>query len=179
MGRPKQLIEVGGAPMLVGAVRAALASRCRPVVVVTGAHAAEVEALLDGLDVIATRNPDWTQGIGTSIRTGVRTVAATPADALVLALADQPLVDATTYDGLVDLHRRTGCPAVASEYAGTLGVPALFSRALFERLLALGPDEGCKCLLLAQPPGVVARRPCPEAATDVDTPADRVRLGRA
>jgi len=176
MGRPKQLLPIDGVPMLRRAAQAALASCCRPVVVVVGAGADEALAVIDGLDVQVVRNADWQAGMGTSIRAGIAALAERPVDAAVLALADQPRVGADAYSGLVEVHRRTECPVVASEYEATLGVPALFARRLFPELLALPAGEGCKWIILGRPAGEVARRPCPEAAVDVDTPADLERL---
>ena len=67
-------------------------------------------------------------------------------------------------------------PVVAAEYAGTLGVPALFARSLFPDLLTLGPDKGCKGLILRQAPERLGRLTCPEAEIDIDTPEDWNRL---
>lgn len=163
--------------MVRRAAEAALGSRCRPVVVVTGASADAVEEALAGLDVGIVRNSRWADGIGTSIGAGISLLSGMPVDAVVISLADQPRLAAADYDGLVELHQRTGCAVVASEYSGTLGVPALFARSCFDDLLSLPPGQGCKAVILARPEGAVARRACPNAAIDVDTPADLARLG--
>jgi molybdenum cofactor cytidylyltransferase len=176
MGRPKQLLPVDGVPMLRRAATFALASRCRPVVVVCGARSDEVAACVDGLPVRVIENTRWEEGIGTSIQAGLAELDASKADAAVVALADQPLVGPEAYAKLVRAWERGAGLAVASVYAGTIGVPALFDRSLFPRLFALAPGEGCKKLLLELDPRLVARVVCREAAVDVDTPQDYARF---
>jgi len=176
MGSPKQLLDVGGSPMLRRAAQSALASRCRPVVVVCGASAATVSRAVADLDVQVVRNADWEQGIGTSIRCGIEAISMSDVDAVVLALADQPLLTAGAFDRLVGTWRSTGVPIVASEYGDTLGVPALFDRSFFADLLALPPDQGCKVLVMRQPAAALGRCPCPEAEIDIDTPDEYARL---
>ena len=174
MGAAKQLLEFRGKPMVRHAAETALSSQCGPVVVVAGAYVDEVRNALEGLPVIVDVNSNWPAGIGGSIQTGL---AALPEEsgAAILALADQPLLTAAIYNTLLDRHRVTGRPIVAAAYAGTVGVPVLFSRSHFPHLMALQPDQGCK--------GVIVKHkddaeliPCPEAEADVDTTADYQRI---
>ena len=171
MGRPKQLLPYRGRSLLRHAAEAALATPCRPVAVVLGAAAALAEAELAGLPVDAVRNPRWADGIGTSIRAGIAALGA--ADAAIILLADQPLLGPAALLALLERFAQDRPDAVASEYAGTLGVPALFARSLFPALLSLADDEGAKRVILA---GNAARVPFPDGAIDVDTPADYQRL---
>jgi len=97
-------------------------------------------------------------------------------DGVILGLADQPLITAAVYNRLVQTHRQTGRPIVTSEYAGTVGVPVFFARAYFPNLLALGPDQGCKGLILKNLDDAL-KLPCPEAETDIDTPGDALVTG--
>ena len=89
----------------------------------------------------------------------------------ILALADQPLVTAEILRKLVEEHEETGRGIIASEYAGTVGVPAFFAREYFPKLTALLPTEGCKAVILANLEQSI-RISCPEAETDIDTPGD-------
>lgn len=175
MGTAKQLLDVGGEPMVRRAARAALASRCRPVVVVVGASAGPVRAAVDGLDVEVVVHDGWTRGIGSSIRAGVaRALDANPR-AVVIALADQPLVGAATFDELVGRFDEGDVDAVACRYEGTVGAPALFASGLAVRLLSVADDEGCKSILTGigrEAPSSLAVVPCAQAASDVDTPRD-------
>lgn len=179
MGSPKQLLEFRGVPLIRHAVETALASPCSPVIVVLGANAERVKTAVSDLPVRLVHNERWSEGMGTSIQAGLREADAEGVDGVVLALADQPMVTPHIYDLLVRGHRTSRKPIVASEYAGTVGVPVYFSREAFPSLFALAPDQGCKGVILRH--GTEALRiACPEAEADIDTPGDyeRVRAGR-
>ena len=149
MGRPKQLMEYQGKPLIRHAVAAAVQSVCKPVIVVLGANGGAIAEALRDLPVETVENQLWSEGMGTSIQTGVRAAAERGLDAVILALADQPLVTAEIYNRLVAQHEATGKPIVTSEYAGTVGVPVLFAKEYFSHLLALQPEQGCKGVILA------------------------------
>jgi molybdenum cofactor cytidylyltransferase len=177
MGRPKQVLSFQGESLLRRAARAALGAGCRPVVVVTGAHAELSRRELKGLDVREAFNSHWETGMASSIRAGVENLidADPDAAAAVLLLCDQPLVTADVISGLVEAHRATGRPVIASAYGGSFGVPALFERTLFDELTRLEGPAGAK---------EVIRRHASEASflpfqggeVDVDTPDDLSRL---
>lgn len=175
MGTPKQLLQLAGQSLLHRAASTALSSSCKPVIVVVGAHADQLHRELSGLDVIVAENPIWMNGIGTSVRCGIEAVRRQRAvDSAVLLLCDQPRVTPQLIDQLIDTHRRTGAPIVACEYEATVGVPALFSHALFDELMAMSGDTGAKPVI-ARHPDEVVRVPFPAAAFDVDTPEDFAR----
>jgi molybdenum cofactor cytidylyltransferase len=187
MGRPKQLLEYDGRPLLRHSVEQALGSRCRPVVVVLGADADACRAVIHDLPVQIVVNHDWAQGMGSSIRAGMSALALAgsatgepdPAsDAVVVALCDQPLISSAFLDALVQLHVDQHAPMVAASYDNHPGVPALFARALFPRLAALFGQAGAKALLQAADSGDLLTIPAPQAAVDVDTPDDYARLLR-
>ncbi len=175
MGAVKQLLPMDGQAMIRRMVRKALASRCSPVVVVTGAQSRAVRAALEDLPVLLVENRRWGRGIGSSIRAGVREAIRHDVGAAIVTLGDQPALEASNWDRLAAEWESTGCPVVASSYDGTLGTPALFARALFPKLLEIPEQNGCKPLILEQPAGLVARCWCPEAAADLDTPEDYLR----
>jgi molybdenum cofactor cytidylyltransferase len=175
MGAAKQLLLHRGRPLVARAAAMLQASACRPVLVVIGAHAPELRAALATLPVETVDNPRWAEGVGTSIAAGIAAAVARGVAGVVLALADQVLVTGKTIDRLLAAQAATQRPIVASRYAGTVGVPAYFSAAVFPQLLALGPDQGCKGLILAAG-AQAAQVDCPEAEADVDTPEDYQRL---
>lgn len=175
MGKPKQLLELAGQSLLRRAASTALSSSCKPVIVVLGTHADQLRRDLTGLDVLVEENPKWIDGIGSSVRCGIEAVRRHRAvDSAVVMLCDQPLVTPQLLDELVATHRRTGSPIVACEYADTVGVPALFSRALFDELTSIGDDTGAK-QVIARHADEVVRVPFPAAAFDIDTPDDFAR----
>jgi molybdenum cofactor cytidylyltransferase len=170
MGQPKQALPFRGATLLRIAAEAALDAGCDPVFVVLGAVRQEISNELARLPVHIVENEDWRQGIGSSIGKGVEAAARLPIDALVLMLADQPLVDSRAIRRLMDAAR-SGHALAASEYASSLGAPAVFARSLFTDLLRLDPSEGARKLIADPRHGALAI-PLPEAAMDIDTPED-------
>jgi molybdenum cofactor cytidylyltransferase len=173
MGSPKQLLELGGKPLVVRAVEAALASAAWPVVVVLGAHAARIRPLLARYPVLIADNPAWAEGMASSLRAGLATMQSFSRglDAALLAVADQPAFSAETIARLIETRRTTGSGIVASRYAGRLGVPALFARSHFPALAALTGEEGARHFLADHAAETVAVD-LPEMAQDLDTPED-------
>lgn len=173
MGTPKQLLEIGGQPLLIRAVEAALASAAWPVVVVLGAQAEKIRPILAPFPVLVTENPAWCEGMAASIRAGVTTLQqfSRGLDAALIALCDQPAFSAATIAQLVAAQRTRGRSIVAAHYAGRHGAPALFLREHFPTLTALTGEEGARALLNDQP-DLVTSVELPELALDLDTPAD-------
>jgi molybdenum cofactor cytidylyltransferase len=177
MGQSKQLLQYGGKTLLRHAVDAGVASGCSPIVVVVGHDASAMRDELTNTAAIVADNVDWQQGMGTSIRVGVERVErdAPQTAAVVIAVCDQPLVDAKVMRRLVDAYRTCGYPMAAATYAGTVGVPAVFNRNYFAALKKLPPTAGAKQVLKAHH-DQVAKIDMEEAALDVDTPDDVKRL---
>lgn len=172
LGRPKQLVEYRGRPLLRRAAETALASLCRPVVVVLGAEEEKCRAVLQGLDLTVVVNADWREGMASSIRAGIAEMekADVRVSAIVLCVCDQPKLTVGVLNALGDQYRQ-GAKIAAAEYGGQIGVPALFDEIYFRRLKALRGDDGARGLLREQPEAV-ARVPFPGGEADVDSPAD-------
>jgi len=177
LGRPKQLLPYRHRTLLRHAAETALLSRCRPVVIVLGAQADRLRLELAGLEVLLAENPDWEQGMGSSIRAGLVALEASAPElaGVVLMLCDQPLITSNSLDALIQSHADTDSRLVASEYGGTRGVPAFFSRALFPELRTLPDTQGAKPILARHASETVAL-PLPAGVWDVDTAADYERL---
>jgi molybdenum cofactor cytidylyltransferase len=173
MGVPKQLLRHRGRTLLRHAVDAALGSTCRPVVLVLGANAQEVLPEVEGLPVEIVKNSDWAEGLSTSIRAGIEALAPAPdpPEAVVLTLCDQPFVSSDDINGLVAAYHSTKHSIVASEYAGTVGVPALFARPIWPELANLTGDAGAKRVIQKRLANVWPVS-CPHGAIDLDTPED-------
>ena len=177
MGRPKQTLQYRGESLLRRAALNALGAGCRPVVVVTGAHAELSRRELDGLDVREVFNPLWETGMASSIRAGIEalTSADPDADAAILLLCDQPHANADVISRLVEARRAIGSPLVASAYGGGFGVPALFGRTLFAELTRLEGAAGAK-QVIKRHASEAHFIPFPGGEVDVDTPDDFSRL---
>jgi len=176
-GKPKQLALFRGQSLLHHAAAAATSAGCDPVLVVVGEGAAEIEAALAGLACEVVVNPGWQEGIASSIRIGLQHLATADhdIDAILLLACDQPLVDGKSLREMIHLHEATSKTIVASAYAETLGIPALFERSCFPALLELTGDRGAKELILSRPDDVASFE-FPNAAVDIDTPTDHERL---
>ena len=178
-GKPKQLAKFRDQTLVRHAARAAIAAGCDHVAVVVGERAAEIETELSALACEVAVNHDWREGLASSIRAGLQHVLTDDHDIeLILLMAcDQPLVDEKGLRELIRTQESTAKPIVASAYAGTLGIPALFARSVFPALLELTGDRGAKELILSRPDDV-ASFDFPAAAVDVDTAADLEQLTR-
>ena len=163
-GRPKQLLLLD---RVLSNVRAA---ELDDVVVVLGAHADEIrrEVRFAGERVIA--NPDYAQGMSTSIQAGLRALPP-DAEAAMIVLGDQPFVAARTMALLASEFRRLRPAALVPTFNGRRGNPVIIGRALFPEMMALRGDVGFRAMAgrhataeVAVDDGGVVR--------DVDTPAD-------
>lgn len=173
LGTPKQLVAYRGRPLLQVVTSAACAAAVARAAVVLGARAAEIAPCLCSLDVDVLVNDQWQGGLASSIRRATAWAMARNAAALLLVSGDQPYLEAAHLDALLAAHRASG-RAVASHYAGVRGIPALFPRPYFSRLLELRGDSGAASLLRGSE--VVDEVSWPAGAFDVDEPADAARL---
>jgi molybdenum cofactor cytidylyltransferase len=173
MGRPKQVLQLQGQSLLRRASVAALDGGCSPVIVVTGAYAELSSSELQGLEVREAFNPEWHTGMASSIRTGLGDLlAAEPGvAAAVFLLCDQPRVTGDTIAGLIAAYGGSRKPVIASSYAGSVGVPALFGRSLFAELMGLQGSAGAKHVI-EESASDVHLVPFPGGEVDLDTPDD-------
>jgi molybdenum cofactor cytidylyltransferase len=177
MGRPKQILTYRGQSLLRRAAETACATPCRPIVAVLGAAADQSRAELANLDLHTSENTSWQRGLGSSIKLGARRALELDPElgAILIALCDQPLVTAGDLQRLIEAHRASGHPIVATAYPNSPGVPAIFSRATFPDLLAIDDATGAKSLLLAAG-AALPTVSIPAALTDIDTPDDFAHL---
>jgi molybdenum cofactor cytidylyltransferase len=177
MGRPKQLLDFHGQPLLRRAAETALAAALSPVVIILGASAEDIRPALANLPVVILDNPDWPRGMGTSLRTGITHLLhqPNPPDAVLLLLCDLPLITPLHLAALIAEHERTGKPLIAAAYNSTRGVPALVGKTYFEELRTLPDPAGAKSLFTRHPDDL-ATIPLPEAALDIDDPGAYAQL---
>lgn len=170
LGHPKQLVEWQGQPLVRRAAQAALQAGLDPVVVVTGAFAAEVQVALHDLPVQVVFNPDWAAGQSSSLRTGLEMLPERTQAALFL-LSDQPYLTPELIQALTRRHAETQAAIVAPRAGGRRANPVLFDRVAFPELLALQGDAGGRQIINRYPVEYVDW-PDERILLDVDTPQD-------
>ncbi|MGH9039317.1 MAG: nucleotidyltransferase family protein [Acidimicrobiia bacterium] len=168
--KPKPLARLGPRSMLAHAIGAAAAGGIRPVVVVVGYGADEVAAAA-GPMVRLVENPDWEEGMATSLRAGLAALAGDEGVvAAAVALADQPRIGPEAYRRVAAAHRE-GAALVVATYEGVRGHPVVIGREHWAEAMSLSGDQGARSLLEKYEVTEVACDGTGSAA-DVDTPED-------
>ena len=177
LGRPKQLLAYRGKMLLQHAVDEALDTSAASVIVVLGANAGAIRPAIADRAICIVENREWSNGMGTSIRAGVKSaMQLQPAiHNVLLMLCDQPLATRGFLQHMIEAKGDAGNCIAAAAYNSTLGAPVVFGSDYFESLMALPDDAGAKQLLQKYRSQVV---PVPFAggAVDVDTAQDYERL---
>ncbi len=177
MGRPKQLLLYQGRSFVQSAAEMAIASVCEPVVVVLGANAEQIRSQVNQLPVNIVENLNWACGMSSSINSGIQFLnsLSQKIEAVVIILCDQPFLSTQVINQLVNAYHSTKKAIIASEYAGTLGVPALFSERFFSELTTLKENAGAKKVIHNHLDQVFSI-PFPQGNIDIDTPKDYEQL---
>ena len=140
----KPTLEWQGKPLVRWAVDAALRSSLRPVLVVVGYRDDEVRGALEGHDVTVVENPDWEEGIASSLRAALTHLEPmTEIDAVCVGLADQPRIDSQVYEALAGVEHEIVVP----RYKGQPGNPVKLARSLWPEAMALRGDAGARMLM--------------------------------
>jgi molybdenum cofactor cytidylyltransferase len=170
----KLVAKLEGKPIVRRVVEAALATKARPVVVVTGYARDSVEAALADLDVGVAFNPKSASGLASSLSVGLSAMPPDIAGALVL-LGDMPWIEPRLADALIDAFlAREGALAAVPLREGRHGNPVLLGRGLFEAVLRLEGDEGARRLIGALSANELVEVETPDTGVtfDIDTPED-------
>jgi 4-nitrophenyl phosphatase len=146
LGRPKALLDWGGRPLIAHIADVVMASPACPIVVVLGAHADQVRSALDDRPVQFVVNPNWHEGLSTSVRAGLA-VLPDQVCAALFVLGDQPNITPDLLSTLITRFRQTGAPIIEPRYGDRPGNPALFARELFEELRQITGDRGGRSLI--------------------------------
>jgi CTP:molybdopterin cytidylyltransferase MocA len=171
MGRPKALIELGGRPLLLRALDALRDGGCAPLVVVLGAAGDQVTELVPD-DVRAVLAEDWADGMGASLRAGLRALAELPeVDAALVHLVDLPGVGAPAIARLAEKAAEGPSVLARAAYHGAPGHPVLLGRAHWAgvRAAARG-DAGARDYLAGHPALRLVESGELADPRDVDTP---------
>lgn len=175
-GSSKQLAEWNGETLVQHAVAVARQCCAARTILVAGHDWRAVRSACTPLDGFFLVNDKYREGMGTSLSQAVRSVRHF-ASAIIVLLADQPMIDADHVSALIEKWSGSDRAIVASSYADTSGVPALFGSACFDKLGALSGDQGARSLM-DDDEFELQSIEFEDAAADIDTVADLVRLTR-
>ncbi|WP_224543871.1 NTP transferase domain-containing protein [Mesorhizobium sp. CA16] len=170
MGGPNKLLALfDGEPLVRRTAGRALASKAAATVVVTGHQRERVRSALGGLGVTFVDNPDFADGLASSLKAGIAKVAPDAAGAMIV-LGDMPGVSSKDLDSLIDAFRRAGGRSVVrASHQGKRGNPVLLPRSLFAAVAQLEGDTGARHLVEAEGLDVIDVEIGQGASIDVDT----------
>jgi len=178
--KPKSLLELGGVPLIRRQLIALSGAGVDEVVVVLGHHADLIEPVVQTFPVTVVRNPNPDEGQVSSQRIGLAALTG-KLDAVIVALADQPLLNAQDITALIGaFKKRPECASVVfPQVAGERGNPVMFTNEVREQILACQANVGCRQWQAAHPEAVFPfatdnRR----YKVDIDTPEDLERFAR-
>ncbi|MGA7860557.1 MAG: NTP transferase domain-containing protein [Thermoplasmata archaeon] len=178
MGRPKPLVSLLGKPLLARILETVRTIHPAETVVVLGAAADEVRSGVDLRGTTVVVNPEFTEGMGSSLRQGA--AAATSTGPLLIVLGDQPFVNAATLRALLQRYASGGAKILVPTFQGVRGNPILLDHALLPELDSLRGDIGCRAIFPGHTTDLVEVPVSdPGILIDVDTPAELARLEHA
>jgi molybdenum cofactor cytidylyltransferase len=153
-GSQKLLADLRGKPVVRWSVERMVESCPDEVIVVVGHEGEAVRAALEGLAVRVITNEGWSEGIGSSLRTGIAALPA-EADAAMIALGDEPTVKSADIVALLEAYAASEKRIVVPSYRGEHAHPVIFARQLFPELLAIGGDRGAREVIVSDPSRVL------------------------
>ena len=179
LGRPKQLLELEGRPVLQHVVDAAHAAVLDEIVVVLGHMADEITAAIElPPNARTTFNPHYADGQSTSLSAGL-SAASSDSQAAVILLGDQPRLGADIIRTVVETYRQTGGRVVRAWWGGKPAHPVVFDRSVWAAVQAVDGDRGARDLLKANPDWEVRVDAGDVSPGDLDTWDDYERLKAA
>lgn len=179
LGQPKQMIQYKGQPLLLRTLQVLAAMKPETLIVVTGAATDAITNLLDGQACKAVYNPNWRNGMGTSLAAAARHLQLEErrAQGVLVMLCDQWKIDVADIRKLLDTWAPGPEQLVVSTWTGKSGPiqgpPAIFPSDCIGELARLEGDEGARPIVRRHRSRLV-RVDMPHAAADLDTPADLV-----
>ncbi|MEP1097687.1 MAG: nucleotidyltransferase family protein [Cyclobacteriaceae bacterium] len=176
LGRPKQLLEYKGRPLLQHAIDIAVQFEWEASVLVLGANAAQIEEKINPKSLDLIMNENWKEGIASSIRSGLSYLLEKRPDLqhVLFLLSDQPYLSIEVVRELLTKHEKT-LAITACKYQDQIGVPVVFSKDFFEELRHLEGDQGAKKIVMKNM-DVVSTVPFDGGEVDVDTDEDYRKL---
>ena len=180
LGTSKQLLKINATSLLEHSIKSSLESVADTTLLVLGADFEEHRRAVEKLPVVIVHNKLWQNGIGGSIAEGMKKILSMheDIDAVVIMVCDQPFISGQHLNKLLEKYQTSGMKIIASSYANTMGVPAVFDKKYFQELASLGGEDGAKKLFsrFANDVGVVD---FPRGEVDIDTPEDVANVTKA
>ncbi len=177
LGSPKQLVEFEGKTLIERITETAL-SISNEVLIVLGGNAEVILPYLNRFNnsVSIDFNPNWKDGMGTSISLGVEKLAE-KSDLILILLSDQPFVSTILLQNMLQTFASSPNPIVSCVYSGSLGVPMLFDNSVFPEMLTLRGDRGAKSFLHRYK-NKISTIDFPQGIIDIDTLEDLENLAK-
>jgi molybdenum cofactor cytidylyltransferase len=173
MGRPKQFLKIDGETLIRKSANAALGASPNETIIVSGLDHDLIKNELRGLPLQIVVNPNSEMGMGSSLKFGLNFMIRNlpDFDAALIMVCDQPLLTSVHLKEVISEYKVARSPIVASFYSGRNGVPVLFHRSMFEKLLTIKDQQGAKNII-EQNLSLVKSVDFPEGVIDLDTPED-------
>jgi molybdenum cofactor cytidylyltransferase len=179
LGSSKQLIEFHGKTLLERVVD--LCAEMKPLltVVVLGADYESHRRVIKNRQVEITINENWRKGIGSSIKVGLKTLTdlVPEISSVLITVCDQPYLSSAHLKLMLNVFSESGKEIVSSKYGGSSGVPALFSKRIFDEVHSIDDAAGAK-KIIDRDHARVAFVPFERGEVDIDTPEDLSKLRR-
>lgn len=150
MGVPKQLLLWNNRPFLICVLEATISTDLFPLYVVLGSHSETIKPIIKEYPISILNNPDWKQGLSTSVSLAIKTLPNS-VDGVLFLLGDQPFIPAALIQEIIHTFENTEMSIVAPKVDNKRGNPVLFSRSLFDELLSIKGDSGGRSLLARFP----------------------------
>jgi molybdenum cofactor cytidylyltransferase len=175
----KQLLPIGEKSFVESCVENILdTGRIAQLVVVTGRRSEEVRQAIKNREVRIVYNPDYRSGMSGSIKKGIESISAS-ADAVLIALVDQPHIGAGIIKTLIDSYENPRPLVAVPTFNGKRGHPIIVSMALKGEILAMDPEQGLRSVIRAHDNEVMEVEIGSEAVLkDFDYPEDYMELSR-
>ena len=173
LGQPKQLINYHGKSLIRRIAQETIKAKIGQITVVTGHNHEAIEKEISDLNVNIFYNEEWEEGLGASIRNGLKHILdkEPETNAVLLTMVDQPFVDAEHLMKLANAYDPSRPMIIASAYSSTFGVPVLFDSQYFEEMMQLKGDEGGKKIFVNYLRNIV-EIPFIQGAIDIDEKED-------
>lgn len=173
MGQPKQLLSFKGQPMINHMVTKLEVLELEEIFVVLGAFQDQIQSVISSANVSIISNSRWAEGMGTSVRIGMKEALArhSDLDGILYILVDQPYLTSVFLKKLIEAFKVFKSDLIASKYNDLESVPALFGKAYFEELISLEGDKGARKIIRSHAAKVYAIS-FEGGQYDLDTPQD-------